>query len=197
MKNAGYFYRRKMRNVFKSVRLSACLVIIMTHVSLLLSQYSVAQEVTPPSSLLTPRITDVFKQMPDSLMPYLTANNRLDFIDFMDSNMKAEVSNRTGGTSEMTALTDDSLSIRMSESLRVDMLLFNLDEPVDTIRQVLAFVETFMADSLHGENTCRFYTADWKRLPMDIPLNSTQQKRLSSLGLQNILKWEEDILNNH
>ena len=83
MKNAGYFYRRKMRNVFKSVRLSACLVIIMTHVSLLLSQYSVAQEVTPPSSLLTPRITDVFKQMPDSLMPYLTANNRLDFNSYI------------------------------------------------------------------------------------------------------------------
>ena len=37
------------------------------------------------------KIRDVFKQMPDSLMPYLTGNNRLDFIDFMDSNMKASV----------------------------------------------------------------------------------------------------------
>ena len=35
-------------------------------------------------------IRDVFKQMPDSLMPYLSQNNRLDFIDFLDANMKAE-----------------------------------------------------------------------------------------------------------
>ena len=34
-------------------------------------------------------IRDVFKQMPDSLMPYLSQNNRLDFIDFLDANMKA------------------------------------------------------------------------------------------------------------
>lgn len=195
MRHVGYFYRRKIRNVFMRGRLCACLVVIMTHFSLLIPHLA-AQEPSPHPSLLTPRISDVFKQMPDSLMPYLTANNRLDFIDFLDSNMKAEVSNRTGGTSEMTALTDDSLSIRMSEALRVDMLLLNLDEPIDTIRQVVAFVETFLTDSLYGESTCRFYSADWKRLTMDIPLNDAQQKRLSSLRLQNILKWEEDILNN-
>ena len=196
MRNAGYFYRRKMRNVFKSVRLSACLVIIMTHVSLLLSQYSVAQEVTPPSSLLTPRITDVFKQMPDSLMPYLSQNNRLDFIDFMDSHMKAAVTNMTGGTSEMTALTDDSLSIRMSDALRVDMLLLPLDEPMDSIRQVIVFVETFLTDSIYGESVCKAYTVDWKPVTGDIPFNAAQQKRFEGLNLQNILKWSEDKLNN-
>ena len=37
------------------------------------------------------KMRDVFKQMPDSLLPYLTQNNRLDFIDFMDSNMVAIV----------------------------------------------------------------------------------------------------------
>ena len=40
---------------------------------------------------------DVFRQMPDSIVPYLTENNRLDFIDFIDSNMKAEVTNAFGG----------------------------------------------------------------------------------------------------
>lgn len=42
-------------------------------------------------------IRDIFKQMPDSLMPYLSQNNRLDFIDFLDSHMKAEVRNTFGG----------------------------------------------------------------------------------------------------
>ena len=151
---------------------------------------------TPDSCLLTPSITDVFKQMPDSLMPYLSANNRLDFIDFMDSNMKAEVTNQTGGTSEMTALTDDSLSIRMSDALRVDMLLFDLDEPVDTIRQVIVFVETFLSDSIYGESVSKTFSLDWQPVTKDIPFNEAQRKRLEPLNLQNILKWSEDKLNN-
>ena len=185
MRNVDYFYRLRIRNVFMRGRLRACLVIIITHLSLLIPHYSAAQS-----------LKEVFKQMPDSLMPYLTQNNRLDFIDFMESNMKAEVSNLTGGTSEMTALTDDSLSIRMSEALRVDMLLLDLDEPVDSIRQVIVFVETFLADSVYGESVCKTYSVDWQPVTKDIPFNEAQRKRLEPLNLQNILKWSEDKLNN-
>ena len=143
------------------------------------------------------KLRDVFKQMPDSLMTYLTQNDRLDFIDFIDSDMKAEVTNRMGGISEMTALTDDSLSIRMSDALRVDMLLMTLDEAIDSICQVVVFVETFLVDSLYGETTYRMYSTDWQPLTIaSIPLNEAQQKRLDSLRLQNILKRDEDILNN-
>ena len=185
MRNVDYFYRLRIRNVFMRGRLRACLVIIITHLSLFIPHYSAAQS-----------LKEVFKQMPDSLMPYLTQNNRLDFIDFMESNMKAEVSNLTGGTSEMTALTDDSLSIRMSEALRVDMLLLDLDEPVDSIRQVIVFVETFLADSVYGESVCKTYSVDWQPVTKDIPFNEAQRKRLEPLNLQNILKWSEDKLNN-
>ncbi len=142
------------------------------------------------------KIRDVFTQMPDSLMYYLSQNNRLDFIDFMDSNMKAKVTNQMGGTSEMTALSDDSLSVSMSQGLRVDMLLMTLDEPMDSISQVVVFAETFLADSIYGETVCHMYTTDWQEIKKDIPWNSAQQKRLKSLGLQNILKWRENILNN-
>ena len=142
------------------------------------------------------KISEVFKQMPDSLMPYLTANNRLDFIDFMDSNMKAEVSNMTGGTSEMTALTADSLSIRMSDALRVDMMLMDLDEPVDSIHQVIVFIETFLTDSIYGESVCKTYSVDWQPVTKSVPFNEAQRKRLEGLHLQNILKWSEDKLNN-
>ena len=133
------------------------------------------------------KMRDVFKQMPDSLMPYLTQNNRLDFIDFLDSNMKAEVTNTMGGVSEMTALTDDSLSIRMSQALRVDMMLLDLDVPVDSIRQVVVFVETFFTDSIYGESVCRTYTVDWQPITMRLPINDAQTARLERLHLQNIL----------
>ena len=77
-------------------------------------------------------LRDVFRQMPDSLMPTLTQNNRLDFLDFLDAGMKAEVKNRLGGTSVMMTLTADSLSLQVSPALRVDMLLLPLAEPIDS-----------------------------------------------------------------
>ena len=141
------------------------------------------------------KLRDVFKQMPDSLMPYLSKNDRLDFIDFLDSNMKAEVRNQFGGTSEMTSLTDDSLSIRMSNSLRTDILLLTVDEPVDSCRQVVAMVETFLVDSIHGESRVRFYSTDWKMLSHEPRLDAVQQKRLQQVQLQNILKKDDDYVN--
>ena len=141
------------------------------------------------------KLRDVFKQMPDSLMPYLSKNDRLDFIDFLDSNMKAEVRNQFGGTSEMTSLTDDSLSIRMSNSLRTDILLLTVDEPVDSCRQVVAMVETFLVDSIHGESRVRFYSTDWKMLSYEPRLDAVQQKRLQQVKLQNILKKDDDYVN--
>ena len=147
------------------------------------------------SSAQEPILRDVFRQMPDSLMPTLSGNNRLDFIDFLDSNMKAAVRNQLGGMSEMTILTDDSLSIRVSEALRVDMLLLKLDEPMDTIQQVVVFTESFLTDSVYGETTVKFYTPDWQPITRNIPWNEIQKKRIDSLILQNILKWGEDRLN--
>ena len=151
--------------------------------------------ITSVSSAQEPTLRDVFRQIPDSLMPSLSVNNRLDFIDFMDSNMKASVRNRFDGISEMTALTDDSLSIRMSNALRVDMLLLRLDAPVDTIQDVVVFAETFLTDSIYGETVVKFYTPDWQQITKDIPWNEIQQKRIESLNLQNILKWSKDRLN--
>ncbi len=142
------------------------------------------------------KIKDVFKQMPDSLMPYLSANNRLDFIDFMESDMKAEVTNQMGGISQMTALTDDSLSIRMNESMRVDMLLLHLDELVDSTHEVVVFTETFLVDSLYGNSVVKVYSPDWQPVTRKIPWNEAQSRRLKQLSMQNILKWETDKLNN-
>ena len=150
---------------------------------------------TSVCSAQEPTVRDVFRQIPDSLMPSLSLNNRLDFIDFLDSNMKATVRNQLGGMSEMTVLTDDSLSVRMSDALRIDILLLTLDEPVDTVRQVVVFAESFLTDSIYGETKVRFYTPDWQLITRVIPWNDIQKKRIGSLILQNILKWDEDRLN--
>ena len=58
----------------------------------------------------------LFAEMPDTIIPYLTHNDSLDLMDFMDSDMKAEVNNNLGGKSQMTKLTPDTISIQLSEA---------------------------------------------------------------------------------
>ena len=142
-------------------------------------------------------IRDIFKQMPDSLMPYLTQNNKLDFLDFLDSNMKAEVKNRLGGTSEMTGLSADSLSIKMSSSLRTDLFMMPLSAPVDSVSSAVVMVETFLTDSIHGQSRVSYFTPEWKKWAGVPPLSDVQQKRIQINLLQNILKKDEEIVNKY
>jgi len=139
-------------------------------------------------------LKDVFRQMPDSIVPYLSENNRLDFIDFMESGMKAEVKNRLGGTSEMTALTDDSLSIRMSEALRMDILLLKPVGMPDSCRQVVCVVNTFGTDSLSLESQKAFYTPSWGRITQKPSFSAVDSQRIKRLEVQTILKRDDKIL---
>ena len=95
----------------------------------------------------------------------------------------------------MTALTDDSLSVRMSDALRIDMLLLTLDVPMDTLKQVVVFAESFLTDSVYQDTRVRFYTPDWQQITNSLPWNDIQKKRIEGLILQNILKWDADRLN--
>lgn len=131
------------------------------------------------------QIRDAFREMPDSLMPYLTKNNRLDFIDFLDSNMKAEVKNKFGGTSEMLSVGTDSIALRMNPSLRVDMLAMD---------SVLVMVETFTVDSIYGESSVHYYSVDWQPIAQPA-LSPAQEQRINRLKLQNIVKRDDDLLN--
>ncbi len=98
------------------------------------------------SFLISPaqNVREVFKSMPDSLVPYLTTNNRLDMLDFMDAKMKSVVTNLLEGETEMLALTDDSLSVRLNKSVLMDLWL----EPVDTGRVVCMRKTYQVADRL-------------------------------------------------
>ena len=138
---------------------------------------------------------DVFRQMPDSIMPYLSQNSRLDFIDFWDSDMKAEVKNALGGTSEMTTLADDSLSIRMNESLRTDLLLMKLAQPIDSMTQIVVKIETFLVDSIYGESRVNYYSTESKPLAFEPELTEVQRKRIDNHRLQNIVKKDDEVLN--
>ena len=116
---------------------------------------------SPLSAQVTMR--DVLKQMPDTLTPYLTANARLDLIDFIDSNMKAEVSNSLDGKSELLKLTETYALLALTPSSRLEMRLLDSDEPVDSVRQVLCVVRTYGTDTC--ESVVDFYSVHWRKLP--------------------------------
>jgi len=103
-----------------------------------------------------PNIRDVFKAMPDSLTPYLTTNNRLDLMDFLDASMKSSVGNMMEGQTEMVSLTDDSLSLVMNEVMTLDLWT----EPVDT-GTVICLRRTYRLNSRQQQVVEERFSRDW------------------------------------
>ena len=111
-------------------------------------------------------VRDMLKSMPDSLIPYLSENNRLDMIDFMESDMDAVVTNSLGGKSQLLKLTDQYASIKLSEASSVAMRLLDVSTPVDSLSQILCLVRTYGSDI--RESSIEFYSLAWRPLPTAI-----------------------------
>ena len=113
---------------------------------------------------------ECFKAMPDSLMPLLTQVNRADFIDFLESDMRAEVTNRFNRKSEMTRLTKDYIRVQMTERSSWQMKVLPLNDSVNVVCTA-ATVQGPVADS-----DLLFYTTDWKPLSTDSFLQEPDAK---------------------
>lgn len=99
-----------------------------------------------------------FVNMPDSLSPLLTAVNRADCIDFMESKMKAEVTNTFGGKSQMTVLSPDYIRVQMTARSVWQMKLLAVDDST----KVICTVSTVNAPV--GDSHIDFYTSQWQPL---------------------------------
>ena len=137
---------------------------------------------------------DVFRQMPDSVFPTLSTNNRLDMIDFIDSKMKAEVTNLLGGKSELTALTDDSLCLRMSNAATINMLLLESEEMIDSCHHIICMVRVFGTDSIGLDSKTEFYSPLWRRLAITPALSERDKKRVESIEKKTFLNFIDSIL---
>lgn len=103
----------------------------------------------------------LFVALPDSLSPLLTEVNRADFGDFLASNMKAQVKNRFGNTSEMLKLTDDYLLLKVSAVSTAEMKLLPLNDSV----KVICVVQTYQGPV--SDSRVSFYDTSWKSLPAE------------------------------
>lgn len=98
--------------------------------------------------------------MPDSVMPLLTKNNRLDFVDFLDCGMEAVVTNRLDGKSQMRTLTEDYLFMNYTGVSEVEMKLF----PVSDTTDVLCMVTTMKVGVC--DSRVDFFDEAWH--PLDV-----------------------------
>lgn len=103
----------------------------------------------------------LFVGMPDSIMPTMTKSERMDFLDYMDSGMRARVRNKLGGESVMTAFSDRSLTVMTSQSGRVEMVLF----PLKNGENLICIIKTVTAR--YEDSRIQFYSEDWKSVPVE------------------------------
>ena len=112
-------------------------------------------------SVWAQNMKSVFVSMPDSIAPLFTKVNKEDCIDFLDSGMKAVLTNRFGNKSEMKALSDDYVLMQSTSGSSLEMKLL----PVNDSTKVVCMVKTVCASACDSE--VHFYTSDWSgELPM-------------------------------
>ena len=129
-------------------------------------------------SLTAADMKDVFSAMPDSVLPTLTRNNRLDMIDFVSSGMKAVVNDVFNEKSTLDTLTADYLHITRSEAVKVEMkLLPSSRQLVDSAEQVVCMVMTYGTKPI--ESKVQLFTSKWTPLSSPIPSCGNQTATLS------------------
>ena len=111
-----------------------------------------------------PVMADLFRQMPDSLLPYLTANNRLDMVDFMEAGMKSEVTNMLDGKSQMTQLSADSLTLKLNAVLTVSMRLDSVRHSADSTAYLIRVARHYRISDSQEQRLDDVYDTLWQRL---------------------------------
>ena len=101
----------------------------------------------------------LFVSMPDSILPTLTKSDRMDFLDYMDSGMKARVRNKLGGESVMTLFEENMLSIQTSQAGRFDLVLLKKGKN----ETLICIIRTVNAK--YDDSRLSFFTEDWKPVP--------------------------------
>ena len=100
---------------------------------------------------------DILKEMPDSIIPLLTHNNILDCIDFLDSDMKAEVSNKMRGKSTMTKLSESYCCIELTCNSKIEFYIIKEGK-----EPIIKSVHSYKAEKWNESTT--FYTTKWKKI---------------------------------
>ncbi|MBQ8593754.1 MAG: DUF3256 family protein [Bacteroidaceae bacterium] len=105
----------------------------------------------------TQEIKQLFKSMPDSIIPILTPVNRADCIEFMVMDMQAKVTNRFDTPSEMTRLTDDFIALKPTAYNEIQLKTLPIDSTL-----LICMINTVCSKAC--DSRIRFFNTRWEEL---------------------------------
>lgn len=123
-------------------------------------------------------IKNIFLDMPESITPLLSSVNKADFIDFLDSNMKAVVKNKFSRDSEMKTLGKDYVFIQMTEESTWQMKILPYKESY-----LIAITSTVCGPA--KDSFLKIYSASWDLLSLTDFYKEPQ--------LSDFVVFEEDV----
>lgn len=110
-----------------------------------------------PYSMKARTIKDIFLSEPGYLMPLMSKNTKMDMVDYLNVGQMAEVNNALGKGSHFNKVTDNYMSVHISNSSTVELLLM----PVSKRDTIVVAVTTFTLPA--KDSRIEFFTTDWKR----------------------------------
>lgn len=144
-------------------------------------------------------MAELFKQMPDSLMPYLTTNNKLDMLDFIDAGMEAKVNNKFDGESILCELDSTYLRLKLNTSVEVEMKLLSSSNILnDSTKHLICLVTTY--GDLIKESVLNLFTSKWNSIAHDITKSKLisyvihKPDTMSELTYNNVKNIPDDYL---
>ncbi|WP_092110998.1 DUF3256 family protein [Prevotella sp. KH2C16] len=112
-------------------------------------------------SLSAKSVREMWLSMPDSIIPYLNNNQRIELVDFVNLNVKSEVNNLLGDSTVLDTLSIDYLHLTVNPSVRIELKML----PFTNADSILCMIKTLNGPEF--ESIIDFYDKDWKRLPSD------------------------------
>jgi len=114
---------------------------------------------------------DILPQVPDSILPLLTKNDRLDMIDYFENNMKAVAKNRFEESCELKTLTPNYMVLQTSKHSSIELLLIN--------DSTLCLVRTYEGPT--SDSYAAIYNTQWQLI-----------QQLEKPSVENFLQAETD-----
>lgn len=122
-------------------------------------------------------MVQVFKEMPDSVIVYLSENNKLDMIDFMDADMDAVITNKLSGNTKLIYADSSYIKLQLNTAVEVEMKLLPYDgETKDSCNYVICVINTYGVNL--KESKVEFFTAKWNEIDIPDPLEKINYKKL-------------------
>lgn len=109
---------------------------------------------------------EIWTSLPDSLLPYVDQNHRLEMVEFIDMHLRGDVDNLFGGKSEMDTISSDYIGLTLTPSSVMQIKRL----PVAGGDSLLCMVKTWKGPA--AESTVTFYHQDWSPAAVSFALDS-------------------------